>query len=315
MNAAPPTGSGQDPDQEVSDGSGSPSPAHAVDAPLPSRPPSRGGGWGQALFAYVMGALIAGVGVLLILVIREEPRTLSERPAPLPQPAPRRPQPALPREEVLPPEIAARARRQARDRAAAAARAQAEAAKTPTSATSTVTTSGWSGGAVPDFGELTWPAGTEIVTSEFGPRLDPVDRDRHYVHRGLDVRCGCGTPVLAALTGRVERAGWTERSGNVVRLVHPGGRMTRYAHLSRLDVKAGDHVLAGQQIGLSGATGRVTGPHLHFEIWQSGKPLDPRSLTYFFYPADQFRVVPVSSADCGTAPVAGRGSAWGPAFD
>jgi murein DD-endopeptidase MepM/ murein hydrolase activator NlpD len=274
------------------------------------------------LFAYAVGALIAGVVVLLILVIREEPQTLSERPMPVPQPAPRRPQPALPREEVLPPEIAARARRQARERAAAAERAQAEAKAAQTAAgsataaaTPTAATSGWSGGAVPDFGELTWPAGTEIVTSEFGPRLDPVDRDRRYVHRGLDVRCGCGTPVLAALTGRVERAGWSERSGNVVRLVHPGGRMTRYAHLSRLDVKAGEHVIAGQQIGLSGATGRVTGPHLHFEIWQSGKPLDPRTLTYFFYPSHQFKVVRVSATACGMSPSSSGPSAWGPAFD
>lgn len=121
--------------------------------------------------------------------------------------------------------------------------------------------------------------------------------------------------MLAALTGRVERAGWSERSGNVVRMVHPGGRMTRYAHLSRLDVEPGEHVLAGQQLGLSGATGRVTGPHLHFEIWQSGKPLDPRSLTYFFYPAGQFAVVPVSAARCGTAPVAGRERPATSAFD
>lgn len=91
--------------------------------------------------------------------------------------------------------------------------------------------------------------------------------------------------------------------------------MTRYAHLSRLDVKAGEHVLAGQQIGLSGATGRVTGPHLHFEIWQSGKPLDPRTLTYFFYPSHQFKVVRVSATACGMSPSASGPSAWGPAFD
>lgn len=312
MTAAPPVGPDRPPEKEEPVEAG---PVPPVFKAPPPPPASRGRGFGQALFAYVVGGLIAVVVLLLILVIREKPQPLSEPPRPLPPPVTRRPQPALPREEVLPPEIAARARRQARERAAAAAKAQAEAAKSPSASTSAAVTSGWSGGAVPDFGELTWPAGTEIVTSEFGPRLDPVDRDRRYVHRGLDVRCGCGTPVLAALTGRVERAGWSERSGNVVRLVHPGGRMTRYAHLSRLDVKAGDHVIAGQQIGLSGATGRVTGPHLHFEIWQSGKPLDPRSLTYFFYPSNQFAVVPVSASACGTAPGAGGARAWGRSFD
>lgn len=293
MPASTPPGS--PPDRSSSD------PDHG---PQREPPPQkrRGGGLGSALFAYGVGALFAVVLVLLIRVIREEPQPLSEPPAPRPRAPERIAQPALERDVVLPPEVAARARREARQRSAPPpSSSPAPAGKASARGGTPAAPPAWSGGVVPDFGELTWPAGTEIVTSEFGPRVDPVGGERRYVHRGLDVRCGCGTPVLAALSGRVARAGHSEVSGNVVRLEHAGNRMTRYAHLARLEVKEGDRVVAGQRIGLSGATGRVTGPHLHFEIWEAGKPLDPRELRYFFYPAGTFTRLPVSARECGTA--------------
>ena len=86
--------------------------------------------------------------------------------------------------------------------------------------------------------------------------------------------------MRAALPGTVARAGWnsvTGRTGIGVLLAHEGNRNTYYGHLSRLAVRVGDEVRQGQGIGLSGNTGRSTGPHLHFETWTGGKPVDPLS--------------------------------------
>jgi murein DD-endopeptidase len=114
-----------------------------------------------------------------------------------------------------------------------------------------------------------------VITSRFGERIDPVDPTISKVHRGVDVRCEEGTPVFAAASGEVISAKRNKRGGLTVRLAHDGGVFTLYAHLKEASIAAGDLVEEGQRIGLSGSTGRVTGPHLHFELWKKGQARNP----------------------------------------
>ena len=112
-------------------------------------------------------------------------------------------------------------------------------------------------------------------TSGFGTRIDPIDGSSS-VHPGLDIAGKTGAPVEAAGDGVVTHAGPAGTYGNLVMIKHPDGLETRYAHMSAINVKTGDHVKTGDNIGAIGATGRVTGPHLHFEVRKDGKALDPR---------------------------------------
>lgn len=92
-------------------------------------------------------------------------------------------------------------------------------------------------------------------------------------HSGIDIACPTGTTVHAAYAGTVKKAGWgvvAGRSGYGVVVRNPDGESQYYGHLSRIQVKRGQKVKQGQQIALSGATGNVTGPHLHFETWKKG---------------------------------------------
>ena len=110
------------------------------------------------------------------------------------------------------------------------------------------------------------------VTSGFG-----AGRGR-YPHAGIDFAVPIGTAVRAALDGVVKKAGTNVvagRTGLGMLVGHPGGRDTYYGHLSGFVKKVGDQVKQGQQIARSGNTGRSTGPHLHFETWSGGKPLNP----------------------------------------
>ena len=116
-----------------------------------------------------------------------------------------------------------------------------------------------------------------VVTSKFGGRVDPLEGDKR-VHAGVDLRAATGTPALAAKGGVVTRAGPAGNYGNLVVVDHGNGLQTRYGHLSRIDVKPGDTVSAGQEVGEVGATGRTTGPHLHFEVRQNGHAIDPASV-------------------------------------
>ncbi len=116
-----------------------------------------------------------------------------------------------------------------------------------------------------------------VVTSEFGTRSDPLN-GRVDTHRGIDLAVPGGTPVRAALPGTVTAAQYSTGSyGYYVQIDHGGGLSTLYAHNSRLLVQAGQAVEAGDVIALSGATGRVTGPHVHFEVRVHGVCTDPRS--------------------------------------
>lgn len=115
------------------------------------------------------------------------------------------------------------------------------------------------------------------VSSEFGWRTDPID-GRHKFHAGTDLRLAYGQDVRAAAAGSVTFAGEQGGYGTTVVVRHRDGLETRYAHLSSLDVLMGDAVEAGQVIARSGNTGRATGPHLHFEVRQNGRPVDPEAV-------------------------------------
>ena len=97
-------------------------------------------------------------------------------------------------------------------------------------------------------------------------------------HAGADLRAKTGTPIHATNRGRVVLAKSLFFTGNTVILDHGLGIYSLYAHLSRIDVKVGDIINSGQQVGLSGATGRVTGPHLHWGMVVQGARVDPFSL-------------------------------------
>ena len=112
-------------------------------------------------------------------------------------------------------------------------------------------------------------------TSGFGGRVDPIDHTAS-VHPGLDIAANQGAPVHAAAEGVVTHAGPAGTYGNLVTIKHPSGLETRYAHLSHVLVREGDRVPVGAEVGKVGATGRVTGPHLHFEVRDHGKAVDPR---------------------------------------
>lgn len=112
------------------------------------------------------------------------------------------------------------------------------------------------------------------VSSPYGMRKHPVT-GVNKMHAGIDYALGVGTPIVAAASGRVTFAGALGDNGNLIRLDHGDGIETAYAHLSKLLVSSGAQVEKGQQIALSGATGRVTGPHLHFAVKVAGAFTDP----------------------------------------
>lgn len=112
------------------------------------------------------------------------------------------------------------------------------------------------------------------VTSGFGRRHDPFGHGDAF-HSGVDFAGAVGTPVHASGDGIVVQARYSKDYGNVVMIDHGQGVVTLYAHNSRLEVRTGDVVLAGQEIAKMGSTGRSTGPHLHFEVRQSGQRIDP----------------------------------------
>ena len=114
--------------------------------------------------------------------------------------------------------------------------------------------------------------------SPFGPRFHPILK-YWRPHNGNDWGAACGVPLYAAQSGTVVKAGWQGGFGNYVIIDHGviGGKsiMTGYAHQQRMTVKAGQRVEMGQQIGYVGTTGLSTGCHLHLQVYENGKPVDP----------------------------------------
>lgn len=113
------------------------------------------------------------------------------------------------------------------------------------------------------------------MTSSFSySRWHPI-LHRYRPHHGTDFGARRGTPLLAVNAGRVSFSGWMGGYGNVVKIKHPGGYESLYAHQSRRRVKRGQKVTKGQVIGYVGSTGRSTGPHLHFGLMKHGRWIDP----------------------------------------
>ncbi len=119
-----------------------------------------------------------------------------------------------------------------------------------------------------------WPV-EGVVIGWFGMRMDPFSGEGAF-HKGVDIRAATGTPVRSTADGIVIHAGWDMSGyGRMVVVDHGGGMQTWYAHLSRINVHVGEGVSLGDVIGAVGSTGRVTAPHLHYEVHTRGGPQNP----------------------------------------
>jgi hypothetical protein len=116
---------------------------------------------------------------------------------------------------------------------------------------------------------LAWPLTAPMLGDPFGPR-------GNRWHTGVDFPAPLGTPVYSARSGEVVWSGWRGDYGLLVTVAHGHGERTMYAHLSRIDVRVGVWIGQGVRVGLIGATGHATGPHLHFEVRVRGAAVDPR---------------------------------------
>ena len=125
-----------------------------------------------------------------------------------------------------------------------------------------------------NFGKILWPVKSGKITSKFGNRNHPVLKSVKF-HRGVDVAVSLGTPVYAGIRGIVTFAGKRGNYGNLVEIKGSDGIKVRYAHLSKIDVVAGQRVSDGEKVAETGNTGMSTGPHLHYEIIVDESPVNP----------------------------------------
>lgn len=121
------------------------------------------------------------------------------------------------------------------------------------------------------------------TASGYGYRIHPIYQTRIF-HDGMDFACDIGTPVYATAAGTVKSAKYERGYGYTVRIDHGYGYVTVYAHLKKVDVKKGQQVMRGETIALSGNSGRSTGPHLHYEVLQKDRPVNPAN--YYFMDLD-----------------------------
>jgi murein DD-endopeptidase MepM/ murein hydrolase activator NlpD len=121
-----------------------------------------------------------------------------------------------------------------------------------------------------------WPVAGGETTDSFGGRRDPFGGASSEFHSGQDISAERGTPVYAAGIATVKFAGTQGGYGQIVILDHGDGITTRYGHLSKIEVAAGQQMARGELIGRVGSTGRSTGPHLHYEVRINEEPVNPR---------------------------------------
>lgn len=127
------------------------------------------------------------------------------------------------------------------------------------------------------YGEtMVWPL-RGLISSPFGYRSNPFSGARTF-HSAIDIVVRRGTPVKAAMDGKVADAGYNSVFGKYVIMTHSGGYQTLYAHLDEIQVRNGQRLDQSALIGRSGNTGQSTGPHLHFSLFRNGKAMDPRSM-------------------------------------
>lgn len=125
-------------------------------------------------------------------------------------------------------------------------------------------------------GRFTHPCTEATITSRFGSRTDPINGGAD-THKGIDLAANTGTPVYAADAGTVTTAGYSPSAGNWIVINHGDGFVTKYMHLSSINVNEGDEVRKVQKIGGVGSTGNSTGPHLHFQVELNGTPVNPEN--------------------------------------
>ena len=114
-------------------------------------------------------------------------------------------------------------------------------------------------------------------SSPYGWRADPFTGVRSF-HTGTDMACPEGTPILAAMSGKISEVGNNRTYGNYIIINHGNGYQTVYAHMSKTIAKKGQWVTQGSKIGLVGSTGYSTGPHLHFMVYKNGNRIDPMTV-------------------------------------
>lgn len=112
------------------------------------------------------------------------------------------------------------------------------------------------------------------ISSGFGMRMHPINKQKKH-HRGIDIIGKIGTPVVATSSGVITDCGYHEKNGFYIEIKHDNIYTTRYHHLSKVEVEKNQKVALGNKIGEIGSSGFSTGPHLHYEVIENGKPVDP----------------------------------------
>ena len=133
------------------------------------------------------------------------------------------------------------------------------------------------------------------TASGYGTRIDPLYKTVKF-HSGMDFSANVGTPIYATGNGVVRKAGWEGLYGNCIQIDHGFGYVTRYAHLSKIDVRVGQKVVRGETIGKVGTTGKSTGPHLHYEVMVKGQIVNPVNYYFMDLNADDYdRMVEIAA--------------------
>ena len=116
------------------------------------------------------------------------------------------------------------------------------------------------------------------INNEYGFRRNPFGGRTYEFHAGMDIDGERGDEIIAPGGGKVIKAGWQGGYGNMIEIDHGNGLITRYGHMSKLQVSEGDTVVRGMVIGYVGSTGRSTGPHLHYELLLGDRSINPRRM-------------------------------------